>query len=195
MPETSTETHIFYAVSIKIVRFLPKLKRHDNLSLNCPILSFMRICSHLYVHTESQDWVKHTFRSNMKTSNKSWQKHLIQPVIVSAGESHSQTGVRLGKVHPRTGQESPEVEKRCSSTLNHGIRLGEGGDLHHVLATFYVGKRPGTHCTGIQSPDCPACSESLFQLSYPGPSDRCSNYPNLHEGRPTFLMKESWHNL
>jgi hypothetical protein len=180
MPETSTEMHFFNAVSIKIVQLLPKLKRHDNLSLKCPILSFMRICSHCYVHMKSQDWVKHTLHSNMNTLNKSWQKHLTQPVTVSASESHSKTRVQLGKFQPITGQESPEVEKRCSSTLNHGIRLGGRGGSMPCPCHFTLGKRPGTHCTRIQFLDCPACSESLFQLSSPGPSNRGSNDPNLH---------------
>jgi hypothetical protein len=75
---------------------------------------------------------------------------------------------------------------------------------------FTPGKEICTHCTwagwasrpvcmgmgssaptGIQSPDHPSGSESLFQLSYPGPSTRGSNDLNLHEGWPTFLMKES----
>jgi len=54
---------------------------------------------------------------------------LIQPVIVSANEAQSQAGVQLGKVHLRTGQESQEVEKRYSSTLNLSIRLGGGGSM------------------------------------------------------------------
>ena len=61
----------------------------------------------------------------MNTPNNSRQKHLIQTVTVAATESHRQTGHQVGKVHPRTAQESPEVEKRYCSTLN--LNTGFGG--------------------------------------------------------------------
>jgi hypothetical protein len=64
--------------------------------------------------------------------------------------------------------------------------MAVGGQLH-APAALTPGKRPGTHfiggwvevggldgCgnlgpTGVRSPDRPACSESLYRLSYPGP--------------------------
>jgi hypothetical protein len=85
-----------------------------------------------------------------------------------------------------------------------------GGQLH-ALATLPLGKRPDTHCiggwvgpragldgckkisppTGIRSRDCPARSELLYQLRYPGPRI-CTYTPPIcvhgrHRGTLLFL--------
>ena len=93
-----------------------------------------------------------------------------------------------GKILHRTGHEGPEGEYRYSSTLSWTLALdGVGGQIH-APAALPPGRRPGTHCIGgwvgpragldgcetlapirIRSPDRPACSESLYRPSYPGP--------------------------
>jgi hypothetical protein len=92
-----------------------------------------------------------------------------------------------GKIHPRTGHESPEGE-RYSSTLSLTSALGRVGGQRHAPAALPPGKRPGNHCvgrwvgpragldgcgkshpTGIRSPDRQTRSESLCRLRFPGP--------------------------
>ena len=84
-----------------------------------------------------------------------------------------------GKVHPRTGHE--------------GVRWGVGGQRHAAAALpqgkigYILYRRLGgpprpdwtaaenlSSPTGIRSTDRPARSESLYQLSYPGPPRTCS---------------------
>jgi hypothetical protein len=97
-----------------------------------------------------------------------------------------------GKVHPRTGHEGPEGEKRYSSTLSLTSALNGGGWSMPRPGRFTPGKETpyplyrmlgGRHGlsgrvrnisppTGIRSPDLPARSESLYRLSYPGHSHR-----------------------
>jgi hypothetical protein len=62
----------------------------------------------------------------------------ILPINMSAGKGK-------GNVHPRTGHEGPEGEKRYSSTLS--LTLGVGGQLQASVAVP-TGKRPGTHFIG-----------------------------------------------
>ena len=88
-----------------------------------------------------------------------------------------------GKVHPTTG---PEVE--YSYTLSLTSALGEMGGQGHAPAVLPPGKaryplyrrvggpqgrsgrgRKNLTPTGIRSPDCPARSQSLYRLRYPGP--------------------------
>jgi len=76
---------------------------------------------------------------------------------------------------------------RYSCTLPLTSALGGMGGQRHALAAL-PREEPGTHCiggwvapgpvwtgaenlasTGIQPPDRPASSESLYRLSYPGP--------------------------
>jgi hypothetical protein len=91
-----------------------------------------------------------------------------------------------GEVHPITGHEGPEVEERYSSTLSLTSALDGGGWSMPRPGRLPPG-RPGTNCTGgwvgpragldgcrksrpyQDSPDRPARSKSLYQLSYPGP--------------------------
>jgi len=47
---------------------------------------------------------------------------------------------RQGKVHPRTGQEDPDREKRYISTLSLTSVQGGVGGQSHVLATLTPGK-------------------------------------------------------
>ena len=91
------------------------------------------------------------------------------------------------KVYPITSHESPEGEI-YSSTLPSNSALDGVRWLTPSPGRFTPGKdpvpivqktawAPGTFCTGaenpaptgIRSPDRPACSESLYRLSYPGP--------------------------
>ena len=94
------------------------------------------------------------------------------------------------KVHSRTGHEGPEGEQMYSSTLPSTSVLNVGGWSTPCPGRFTAGKDPIPHfiggwmsptagmdgCgksrppTGIRSPDRPARSESLYRLSYPGPS-------------------------
>jgi hypothetical protein len=73
---------------------------------------------------------------------------------------------------------------RYSSTLSLTSVLNGGGWSRPRPGRLPPGKRPGTHFTGgcvccrtgaenlaptgIRSPDCPACSDSLYRLSYRG---------------------------
>ena len=53
-----------------------------------------------------------------------------------------------GKVHPITGHEVPEVEKRYSYTLSLASALDGGGWLTPRPGRFTPGERHGTHCIG-----------------------------------------------
>ena len=95
-----------------------------------------------------------------------------------------------GQVHnTRTGHEGPEGEKRYNSTLSLTSALDGGGWSMSCPGCFTLGKtqyplhrrlvgpqgRSGIGAenlapTRIRSPGCPACSESLYQLSYPSHS-------------------------
>jgi len=96
--------------------------------------------------------------------------------------------VSKGKIHPRKGQEGREGEWRYSSTLSLTSALDGVGGLHHAPAALPRGKiwyplyrrlggpqgrsgqlRKISPPIGIQSPDHPARSESLYRLSYRGP--------------------------
>jgi hypothetical protein len=93
----------------------------------------------------------------------------------------------MGKVHPRTGHEGPDGEKRYSSTLSLTSTLDGVDGQHHAPGPFTPRKTRYPLCrrldgpqsqsgleqkisptTGIQSPDRPARSEPQYQLSYPG---------------------------
>ena len=56
-------------------------------------------------------------------------------------------GKGKGKVHPITGHEDPEGEKRYTSTLSLTSVLGWVGVHRRTSAAFPTGKRPGTHYT------------------------------------------------
>ena len=90
-------------------------------------------------------------------------------------------GKGKGKAHPVTGHEGPEGEKRYSSTLSLTSGLDEGGRSTPRPSHFTPGKDPvpivqkdgwdpgsvwtgaeNLTLTGIQSPDRPARSESLY---------------------------------
>ena len=90
-----------------------------------------------------------------------------------------------GKVRPRTGQEGPEGERRYSSTLSLTSALDGVGGQRHALAALLprmprypscrrlgdLQGRCGRVCkispsNGIRSLHRPACSESLYRLSY-----------------------------
>ena len=92
-----------------------------------------------------------------------------------------------GEGHPITGHEGPEGEQMYSSTLPSTSALDGVGGQHHAAAALPPGKtryplyrRLGgpqgrsarvqkiLPSTGIRSPDLPARSESLYQLSYRG---------------------------
>jgi hypothetical protein len=79
-----------------------------------------------------------------------------------------------------------QAMKPQSSTLSLTSALDGVGGQRHPPAALRPAKRPGTHCierwapgpvwtgaenlapTGILTPDRPTCSETLYQLSYPG---------------------------
>jgi len=88
-----------------------------------------------------------------------------------------------GKVHPRTGHESPKGEERCSSTLSLTSALDGVGGQHNTPPALPAGRRPGTHCirgwvgprdvldgcgalapTGIPSPDCTVLNKLVFKV-------------------------------
>ena len=92
------------------------------------------------------------------------------------------------KVHPRTGHEGPKGEQMYSSTLPSTSALDGVGGQRHALVALPPRKDPvpivqeagwaskpvwtgaeNLAPTGIRSPDRPASSESLYQLSYSGP--------------------------
>ena len=92
------------------------------------------------------------------------------------------------KIHPITGHESPEGEKRYSSTLSLTSALDGVDSQRYDPAALPPGKTryslyrrfggpQGPVWTGaenlaptaIRSSDRPALSQSLYQLSYPGP--------------------------
>jgi len=89
------------------------------------------------------------------------------------------------KFHPRNSHEGPEGEYKYSSTLTLTSALDGGGWSTPRLGRFVPGKDPipivqeGGWATrpvwkdaenlgsnGIRAPDRPACSESLYRLSY-----------------------------
>jgi len=57
-------------------------------------------------------------------------------------------GKGKGKVHPRTGHEGPEGEKRYSSTLSLTWMLDGGWVVHATPRPLYSRERSGTHCIG-----------------------------------------------
>jgi hypothetical protein len=96
-----------------------------------------------------------------------------------------------GQGHPRTGHEGPEGEYRYSSNLSLTSALDEGGwstprpgrftpANYPVPVVYEAGWATWPVWTGaenftpngIRSPDRPDRSESLYQLSYPGPSSK-----------------------
>jgi len=91
-----------------------------------------------------------------------------------------------GKDHPRADQEGAEWEYRHCSNLSLTSALE--GVVNATTRPLYPRVRPGKHCirgywapgpiwtgaenlapTGIQFPDRPARSESVYRLSYRGP--------------------------
>jgi hypothetical protein len=101
------------------------------------------------------------------------------------------------EVHSRTGYEGAEGEYRYSSTLffNLGTRWGMGGQ-RHAPAALPPGKTRYALCRRldrhqgwygrVRSPDCPARSDSIYRLIYPGPldrhtSDQCDSMPVKHD--------------
>ena len=106
-----------------------------------------------------------------------------------ARASHGVTSKRKVKGHPITGHEGPEVEQMYSSTIPSTSTLGGGWVVNATTWPLYspektryplhrrLGEPQGPVCTvaeslsttGIRSPDCPVCSESLYQISYPSP--------------------------
>ena len=89
-----------------------------------------------------------------------------------------------GNVRPITCHEGPEGEWRYNYTVSLTSALDMGGWLTPCPGLFTTGEKSGTHYrwapgpgltgaeklapTGIRTPDCPARSESLYRLSYPG---------------------------
>jgi hypothetical protein len=90
-----------------------------------------------------------------------------------------------GKFLPTTCNEGTEGEQRYSSTLSLTSALDEGGWSMQCPCHFILGKRPGTHFTWgtvvlgvsldssenlaptrVQTPNCLACSDSLYWLHY-----------------------------
>ena len=93
-------------------------------------------------------------------------------------------GKGKGKVPPKTDHEGPEGKYKFSSTLSLTLALDEVGGQRHAPTALPPGKTryPSYRAsgqvwtgaenlahTGIRSPDCPARSESLYRLRYPGP--------------------------
>ena len=93
--------------------------------------------------------------------------------------------------HPRTAYEGPNGKQMYSSTLPSTSALDGGWVVSTTPRPLYHREGPGTHCigggwapgpfwtgaenlerTGTRLPDSPACSESLYRLSYRGPLKR-----------------------
>jgi len=124
--------------------------------------------------------------------NEVWRGILQQSLFLDAqaktasliaGDAKSRVLVQI-KVKV-TGHECPEGERMYSCTLPSGARWGMGGQPHAPAALppgktrYSLYRRLGAENlapTGIQSPDRPACSESLYRLSYPGPACVCSHW-------------------
>jgi hypothetical protein len=106
-----------------------------------------------------------------------------------------------GKGHPRIGHEGPEGEQRYGSTLPLTSALDGVGGQHHAPAALPPRKaqyplyrklggpqgrsgqvRKISPPTGIRSPDRPARSQSLYQLSYPAHPEILGS-KNLRAGR------------
>jgi hypothetical protein len=54
-----------------------------------------------------------------------------------------------GRVHNRTGHERPEGKKKYRSILSSASALDGMGGRRHIPAALPLGKRPGTHHTGV----------------------------------------------
>ena len=98
-----------------------------------------------------------------------------------------------GKVLLRTDHEGREGAKTYRCTLPSTSGLYGGWVVNATPRPLYPRERSGTHCLGgwedprgrsgrvqkispptvIRSSDCPARSESLYRLSYPGPTYVC----------------------
>ena len=110
----------------------------------------------------------------------------IRPVTRTCHNVTCKKGKR--KFLPRTGHEGPEGEHRYNYTLSLTSALDGGWVVNATPRPLYPRERRGTPCTGgwvgpragldgcrksrptgVRSPDRPACSESLYRLSYPGP--------------------------
>ena len=92
----------------------------------------------------------------------------------------------LIKFHPRSGNEGPEGEERCSSTLSLTLALDGGGWLtprpgrfipwmaRHPSCRRLGGPQGGLECSGLfrpigfRFPDRPARRESQYRLIYRG---------------------------
>ena len=57
-------------------------------------------------------------------------------------------GKGQGQVHPRTGHESPDGDKRYSYTLSLTSGLDGGWVVNATPRPLYPGERHGTHCIG-----------------------------------------------
>jgi len=116
---------------------------------------------------------------------------MVSQSVSQSVSHHFRPKTRKGKVHPRTGHEDPEGEKRYSSTLSLTSEPDGGWVVKATLQSIYPRERPGTHLigswvglradlsgcgksrpAGIRSPDRPARSESLHSLCYPGSHPR-----------------------
>ena len=98
------------------------------------------------------------------------------------------SGHKEKSIHPGRVHEGPKGEYRYSSTLSLTTALDGGRWSTPRPNSVTPGKDPvpivqeagwapgpvwtgaeNLAATGIRSPDRPACSESLYRLSYPGP--------------------------
>jgi len=112
----------------------------------------------------------------------------------------------LKKFHHRTGHEGPEEEWMYSLTPLTSVLDGDvwstqcpghftpGKDPVPIVQE--AGQAPGPvrtvvnnlAPTGICSPDCPARSESLYRLRYPGPQENDSANPKFWSSRFFFCI-------
>jgi len=91
------------------------------------------------------------FRSSCITSvsnslqQQQGQQFALNVIFVETGTLHIpelHTGKGKGKVHPRTGHESPEGEKRYSSTVSLNLALDGRGWSTKCPGHFTTGKDP-----------------------------------------------------
>ena len=113
-----------------------------------------------------------------------WVHWNFRTIALGLSQPLTEMSKGKGKVLPRTGHEGPELY----SSFNFDAR--QGFVVNATSRPLYPQERPGTHCTGgwvdsragldgcgksppptgIRSPDRPASSDSLYRLSYHGPS-------------------------
>ena len=144
----------------------------DNL---CSLFKFQRFCKIIF-HRRNEKKIIHSSRMVGRILLfiiATLEQFLSTSQLTVANITWLSVAKGKGSLCNRPRGSRGEIEVQRYSFFNLGARWGGWPTPRH--RPLYARERPGTHCigwveisppTGIRSPDRPACSESLYRLSY-----------------------------